>query len=196
VRYDRKSGQLLPFLSGISAEYIAFSKDGQWVAYVTYPEGVLWRSKVDGSERQRLSDPPSPILLPRWSPDGKRIVFFRRSPEGKSQINSEEVYKAYAVSRDGGVPELLIPDYPGPQTDPNWSPDGSKIIFEGAGIHVLDLTTHQVSDLPESQNYYSPRWSPDGRYVAVLPYTKFSGIVLFDFETRKWTELLRCLSPS
>ena len=51
VRYDAKSGQFLPFLSGISAENVAFSKDGNWVAYVSYPDGVLWRTKVDGSER-------------------------------------------------------------------------------------------------------------------------------------------------
>ena len=40
-----------PFLSGISAEDVVFSKDGQWVAYVSYPEGILWRSKLDGSEK-------------------------------------------------------------------------------------------------------------------------------------------------
>jgi hypothetical protein len=30
TRYDAKSSQFAPFLGGISAEYIAFSKDGQW----------------------------------------------------------------------------------------------------------------------------------------------------------------------
>ena len=76
VRYDAKSGEFLPFLSGISADQVDFSKDGQWVAYVTYPDGILWRSKVDGSERQRLTNPPLYTVLPRWSPDGKRIIFY------------------------------------------------------------------------------------------------------------------------
>src|SRR6202040_4081793 len=76
VRYDAKSKAVEPFLSGISAQDVAFSKDGQWVAYVSYPEGTLWRSKADGSDRLQLSFPPLYAMLPRWSPDGKNIVFF------------------------------------------------------------------------------------------------------------------------
>jgi len=51
VPYDLRLQGLEPFLSGISAEHLDFSRDGRWVAYVTFPEGILWRSKVDGSER-------------------------------------------------------------------------------------------------------------------------------------------------
>src|ERR1700686_919915 len=76
TRYDLKSGRFEPYLGGISAEYVSFSKDGQWVAYVSFPEGTLWRSKMDGSERLQLTYPPSQALMPRWSPDGKTIVFF------------------------------------------------------------------------------------------------------------------------
>jgi len=75
TRYDLKSGRFEPFLGGISAEYVSFSKDGQWVAYVSYPEGTLWRSRADGSERLQLTYPPSQVLMPRWSYDGKTIVF-------------------------------------------------------------------------------------------------------------------------
>jgi len=80
VRYDSKIGQFVPFLSGTSAEFVTFSKDGQWVAYVTYPEGGLWRSKPDGSQRVQLSYPPLYPVLPRWSPDGKQIVFYSSIP--------------------------------------------------------------------------------------------------------------------
>jgi eukaryotic-like serine/threonine-protein kinase len=45
VRYDPKSRQFVPYLPGISAEGLEFSRDGAWVAYVAYPEGTLWRSK-------------------------------------------------------------------------------------------------------------------------------------------------------
>src|SRR6516162_10265319 len=76
VHYDSNSGKLVPLLGGISAEYVDFSKDGQWVAYVLYPEGTLWRRKVDGSERLQLSYPPSQAMLPRWSPDGKTILYY------------------------------------------------------------------------------------------------------------------------
>ncbi|MGA8311833.1 MAG: protein kinase, partial [Terriglobales bacterium] len=43
ARFNQKSQQFEPYLSGISADSVDFSRDGQWVAYVTYPEGNLWR---------------------------------------------------------------------------------------------------------------------------------------------------------
>ena len=193
VRYDMKSGLFLPFLSGISAEGPAFSKDGQWVAYVTYPDGVLWRSRVDGSDRFRLTSPPLHAFLPNWSPDGKQIAFYGSVNKG---VHEPKNFKIYLVSRDGGNPERLIHDDTGPQTDPGWSPDGTKIIFAGgvdddsSAIHLLNLESHSVSTLPASRGLFSPRWSPDGRYIAALTVDTLS-IRLFDFKTREWSELTR-----
>src|SRR5438093_1397239 len=58
VRYDAKSRQNVPYLSGLSVEHVRFSRDGAWAAYVAFPEGTLWRSKLDGSERLQLTFPP------------------------------------------------------------------------------------------------------------------------------------------
>ena len=57
VRYDAKSGDFAPYLDGISAGDLDFSRDGQWVTYVTYPDDTLWRSKLDGSARLQLTYP-------------------------------------------------------------------------------------------------------------------------------------------
>jgi hypothetical protein len=35
-------------------------------------------------------------------------------------------------------------------------------------IHILNLKTHQVSDVPGSEGLWTARWSPDGRYIAAL----------------------------
>ncbi len=188
MRYDSKSAQFAPFLGGISAEYVDFSKDGQWVTYVSYREGTLWRSKIDGSERLQLTYPPRYPVLPRWSPDGTKIVFFEFA------LSSTRPARMYEVSRDGGSPRPLSPEDPNQQLDPNWSPDGSKIIFAGesndpaSSIRILDLATNQLSTLPNSQGLYSPRWSPDNKYISA-----FSGnsqtLLLFDPQTNKWTDL-------
>ena len=54
VRYDAKSGELVPYMGGISASDVDFSRDGQWMTYVSLPDETLWRSKIDGSERLQL----------------------------------------------------------------------------------------------------------------------------------------------
>ena len=188
MRYDAKSAQLASFLGGISAEFVDFSKDGQWVTYVSYRAGTLWRSKVDGSERVQLTYPPMYPVLPRWSPDGNKIIFFEFAREAGKPA------RIYQVSRDGGSPRELLPDDHTQQLDPNWSPDGSKIIFAGesndptSAIRVLDLATHKISSLPGSDGLYSPRWSPDGRYVSAFSADSKT-LLLFDFRTEKWSKL-------
>lgn len=188
VRYDAKAQQWVSFLSGISAEFVDFSKDEEWVTYVTYPEGSLWRSKVDGSQRLQLSYPPMRAGLPRWSPNGKQIVFMARIP-GKG-------WKAYLVSAEGGSPQQLTQGERS-ELDPGWSPDGNSLVFWSGGIppqpsaiYLLDLRTNQVSMLPGSEGLFSPRWSPDWRYIAANPTGRQDKLLLFDFTTQKWTELV------
>lgn len=188
MRFDSKSNQFSPFLDGISAEYVAFSKDGQWVTYVSYRDGTLWRSRLDGSERLQLTYAPMYPVLPRWSPDGKRIIFFEFA------LDADKPARMYEVSPQGGSPQLLLPDDHSQQLDPNWSPDGSKIVFAGesndpsSAIRLLDVATHQLSALPNSQGLYSPRWSPDGRYISAFS-SDSKTLSLFDFKTQEWTEL-------
>jgi serine/threonine protein kinase/Tol biopolymer transport system component len=190
MRYESESGQLTPYLGGISAEYVDFSKDGQWVAYVSYPEGTLWRSKLDGSDRLQLTYPPMYVMLPRWSPDGSQIVFFEF---GRS---TGQPARMYQVSAGGGSVRQIVPEDPGPQLDPNWSPDGSKIVFGGESnnvrstIRILDLANRQVSELPDSRGLFSPRWSPDGRYILACSIDSMR-LVLFDFQTQKWKEIAK-----
>jgi Tol biopolymer transport system component len=188
VRYDSKSRQYVPYLSGISAEGVTFSKDSVWVAYVAYPEGVLWRSKVDGSERLQLSFAPMTAFIPRWSPDGKRIAFMAVTP-GK-------LWQIYVVSADGGTPQQLTMDERN-RTDPNWSPDGNSLVFGGrpepdgaSAIYILDLTSHQRSTLLGSEGLFYPRWSPDGRYI-IATTTDHQKLMGFDFKTRKWAEWVK-----
>jgi len=194
-RYDAKSRNFAPYLGGISATEVDFSRDGQWIAYLAYPEASLWRSKADGSQRVRLTSPPMRPSLPRWSPDGKRIVFYARRPGG--------LFTIYTVSAEGGAPQQLMPGERH-EHDPGWSPDGNSLVFgrwpwlegEASGavaVHLFDLRTHEISTLPGSEGYWSPRWSPDGRYIAALGWqgATTTGLALFDFTTNKWVELLK-----
>jgi serine/threonine protein kinase/Tol biopolymer transport system component len=188
VQYESKSQRFIPLLSGISAEQVSYSKDGQWVAYVTFPEGALWRSKADGNQRLQLSYSPLYASMPRWSPDGKKIAFF--------SVNSGKPSRIYVVSADGGNPQELMPDDDHPQADPYWSPDGNSLIFGGLyasaspGIRILDLKTHQLTTMPGSDDLFSPRGSPDGRYVAAVRWNS-QGFLLFDQTKQKWSEVIK-----
>ena len=54
-RFDPKTKQFQPFLGGISAQGVVFSKDGKSIAYVSYPEGSLWKADRDGSNPVQLT---------------------------------------------------------------------------------------------------------------------------------------------
>jgi Tol biopolymer transport system component len=206
VRYDDRSKQFVPVLSGVSAEFVSFSKDGQWVAYVTYPDGALWRSKADGTDRLQLVQssfflsvfsslapggaPPSYALSPRWSPDGTEIAYYSQAPGRLARM--------YRVSPSGGQPQELLSSLSQARMDPNWSPDGKKVCFGGASgiaplptpnIHILDLETQTVTDVPGSNGFFSPRWSPDGRYLTALSLDS-ARLALFDFSSQKWEEIV------
>jgi Tol biopolymer transport system component/DNA-binding winged helix-turn-helix (wHTH) protein len=185
VRYDSHSRQFVPYLSGISAEGLAFSRDGQWVAYASYPDGTLWRSRVDGSQRRQLTFPPMRILLPRWSPDGRQIAF--------NAILPGVPWNVYVVLTEGGTPQRILPSEHS-QMDANWSPDGHSLVFGTFGvpntpISNFDVESKRVSTLPGSMGLFSPRWSPDGKYIAAMTTEHPSKLMVFELATQKWTEV-------
>lgn len=185
VKYDPASGKYVPYLAGISATDLDFSPDGQWVAYVAIPEGTLWRCRIDGSQSQQLTFVGSRAALPKWSPDGKEIAYVNVL-EGKP-------WAIYIVPMSGGPAQLLISEKL-TQIDINWSADGSKIIFgriterkpEGLSIESYDRKTHELSAIPGSEGLFSPRVSPDGRYIAALS-ANLTRLMLFDTKSQKWS---------
>jgi Tol biopolymer transport system component/DNA-binding winged helix-turn-helix (wHTH) protein len=189
-RYDSKAGQFVTYLSGVSAEFVDFSRDRQWVTYVTFPEQTLWRSKIDGSERLQLTSNLVRAAYPQWSPDGKRIAFFDVTP-GKP-------WKIFLISSDGGVPEPLLNEsrY---EMDPTWSPDGTSIAFshfpilerttsDEHGIFIVNLNSRSVQKIPGSDGLWAPHWSPDGRHI-VTRSSDLSGLMLYDFSSQTWSRI-------
>jgi Tol biopolymer transport system component/DNA-binding winged helix-turn-helix (wHTH) protein len=187
VRYDPRSRQFLPYLQGISADELSFSRDAQWVAYILFPEHTLWRSRVDGSERRQLTFAPVEAFLPSWSPDGKTIAVMARTL-GKP-------WKISRISSAGGALETILP---GEESEGHaaWSPDGATLIFAGVpweqafapgstAIQQLDLQTLKVTRVRGSEDLWSPRWSPDGRYLVAETLDSRS-LMLFDFAGKKW----------
>ncbi len=185
VRFDPRSKQLQPFLGGISAEFLAYSKDGAQIAYVTYPDGILWRAKADGTERVQLTSPPLYPFVCHWSPDGSQILFTAQRDPSR--------YALYVVPAQGGTPRLLIPDDDGQgQVDGTWSPDGRRVLYHvypQFSLRTFDVGSGKVTEIPGSNGLFSPRWSPDGRYFAAMT-TPPDTIRLFDLQTQQWSTLV------
>jgi DNA-binding winged helix-turn-helix (wHTH) protein/Tol biopolymer transport system component len=184
TRYDSSTHQFVPYANGISADHVAFSRDGQWLAYIEFPSSVLVRSRLDGSERRQLTFAPMRAVSPQWSPDGTQIAF-----QGSAQPGAHP--KIYLISSNGGLPSLAAPENRGGdrQTYPSWSADGNSILFSGSNearsdraLYNLDFKSRQISHLPSSDHLYWGQISPDGQHVIALedPTQK---LMLYDMTT-------------
>ncbi len=194
VRYDAGKSRFVPYLAPISAQQLAFSHDGRWLAYVSYPGGSLWRSRLDGTDPVKLSPASLTARVPAWSPDGKWIAFMA---EG---ANRQDAWQLYLIPSSGG--ELRpIPHTQGEQGFPTWSPDGKFLVFgdlyrpgvwpaSRLTIHLYSMASGQVSTVPGSQGLWSARWSPQGDYIAALTADNRT-VMLFDVAAGKWSRLAK-----
>ncbi len=169
------------------ASRVTYSRDQRWVAW-TDPQGHLWRARAQangpdspaGSEKLQLTSDTFEVFL--------------------AQLGHEpgKAWQIYLMSADGGIPERLLPENHN-QADPSWSPDGRSLVFGRVpdlmgkengerNLQILDLASHKLEPVPGSDGLFSPRWSPDGRYIAALTLDQRS-LRLFDTTTHTWRDL-------
>ncbi len=103
------------------------SPDGKQVVYVRNSMDVmkdrrrsnLWIINIDGSEHRPLTTGKHNDVMPRWSPDGKRLIYFS-TVDGTPQL--------YCRWMDSGQIAKLT-DCTSAPVNPVWSPDGKFIAF-------------------------------------------------------------------
>ncbi len=101
-----------------------------------------------------------------WSPDGSKIAFVR-VPNGC-------YYSCLAtglavINGDGEAASLRMLTTDGGDSEPDWSPDGSKIVFARAGyLHVMNAAGGSPTPLVGIPILaaFEPVWSPDGTRIA------------------------------
>lgn len=191
LQYDAASQIFVPYTDGISnARRVAFSRDGQWVAWIRQDNDSVWSSRSDGTQRMQLTSEPLQVFMMHWSPNDKHLLLMARKPEQRWAI--------YMIDADGGNLHVVYPENRS-QADPDWSPDGKSIVFgrlpdlmsEASmpkAIYLYNLSTHKVTKLPGSEGLFSPRWSSNGRYIAALSIDQ-TRLMLYDLKTKTWRQL-------
>ena len=182
----KQAKQLVPNLVPVGMN---FSADGKWTTFVQHHEekSELWSARADGTGLVQLTEPPLQPYMPVSSPDGSRIAFVGKLPD--------QPYKVYWVPSQGGALHALSSEVIH-QVDPGWLPDGQSIIFgeppnswvqsdKPKAIYISNLKTQQTSKVPGSDGWFSPRVSPDGRYLCAMSLD-FKKLGLFDFRDGKW----------
>ncbi len=168
VRFDDNSRTWMAEWGGLPAYELDYSRDHQWVTYTYLPDHTLWKARSDGSNRIRLTNSGVEAHQPHWSPTGDRIAFMGKNAKG--------LWRIFQVPANGGPMEELIP-YGEDQGVPTWSSDGRFIIFgerlsakprAEMSIHLLALGSRKTSDIPGTKGLWSPRWSPDGKYISAV----------------------------
>jgi Tol biopolymer transport system component len=164
------------------------SPDGQRIAFYSQaPQEDLYVVPVSGGEPRQLTRDAYRDRIPRWSPDGRSLVFYS---------NRSGKYEAWKIDADGGGLEQLT-RFDQPVYNPVWSPDGRRLAINlgselGAVVDLrLPLDRRRPQLLAEGNRTAGPfatdSWSPDGRWLA--GYRGSAGFQLYSFADRRFEEL-------
>ena len=162
-------------LAAAKVTIIGTVMEGQtYAAYIAGVDGDLWSVSLDGLKRGQithLSSPARALANAEVSPDGLRFAFARKEA-GRSTLVVGDV-------QSGELREWLTDDE-WQETDPSWSPEGSRIAlcrYRVEGVQLIDgalwiLTLKDGSvrrvagPATDGWRTVQPRWSPDGRHIA------------------------------
>lgn len=127
--------------------------------------GTIWLLAESGGQADALTDPTEHASRPRWSPDGRKILYQARNSQGTSLRLVDVV---------SGQNEPLHPVSASDQLA-SWHPDGTRIVFsstrDGADFDIWE------SDVPTGLNWRVTNdpgdeieavWSADGDDLAYI----------------------------
>lgn len=163
---------LLPFVASAD-EILTEAKDlsvdispvhGRIVADL---QGGIWTMPGNGGQADLLTDAEFRLSQPRWSPDGRRILFRSESPSGSS------LWIAQFAARESGPINAAEEGL----RDGAWHPGGDSIVFAaerddtGLDIWEQDLPTGLTWKLTsDAGDEFEPAWSANGRHLAYVAF--------------------------
>jgi len=154
--------------------------------------GFLFTFDVGARRFQNRTQGAGKALNPTWSPDGKRLVYYRAGVK-EGEVTTLELV---ALDLASGRHSVLVSKVPAPRKTPAndeiqinlngrfdvaqealsaaWSPDGSRlayVAYEGQDMSLWVANGDGSSPrplLPKGKLAFRPAWSPDGSQIAYV----------------------------
>ena len=159
----------------------SWSPDGKWIAFTSdrdtrrarwdggwelIQSTALYIVRADGGSLRRLTELGGYAGSPRWSPDGRRIVFYRSTPQdvypGRFGRNRPSVSQIVSMNVESGA----VHEYtsgPGLKVAPQWLPDGEVAFLQKFGDTKGLAFVSGKTGVPGMMR--NPSWSADGKTV-------------------------------
>ena len=166
-----------------------------WSSSRSHSTHDLWMMNADGSEKKQLTNSTTVDRFPRFSPDGKTIIFTRSkggwTPE--NDANYPEKWDLWTINADGSDEKKVAEN----ATWGTFRPDGKSIVFSrGANVYQKNLSSGEETLLLDGVKAFDekgvilqePNLSPDGKYLAITLRGSMRETGIWDIAKKKWNK--------
>ncbi|MCH5241652.1 MAG: S9 family peptidase [Muribaculaceae bacterium] len=190
--FNKKDDELfkdLPKTTGRVVDDLMYKHWDEWVTQIPHP--FVADFTLDGISNAKDIMEGEPYECPMrpfggsdafaWAPDGKSLVYVSRKLKGKDYSFSTDS-NLYLYNIENGSTKCLTEGMPGYDTDPVFSPDGSKLAWMSMAtpkyesdkkrLMILNMQSGEMTDLTANWDYWPEQiaWSPNGEAIWFVAY--------------------------
>lgn len=180
----------LPKTTGRVIDDLGYKHWDEWVTKIPHP--FIAEFSTDGIKDAKDIMAGEPFECPMrpfgatdafaWAPDGKSLVYVSRKLKGMEYMFSTDSNLYLYTLEDGKTEQLTGEGFPGYDTDPVFSPDGSQLAWlsmatpkfesDKKRLMVMDMKTRQSRDLTANWDYWPEQiaWAPNGGNIWFAGY--------------------------